>query len=97
MPPDGYTKYNYIEEDELRYAHGMTPTGGLRLVHFDPNAYAGLSTEAALKAAKQDTLRLAGIEVLEHLVLNPQAGLTWDGELYGTNWDEMASTMADNI
>lgn len=82
MPPDGYTKCNYIEKAELRYAPGMRPTGGLRLVHFDPNAYAGLSTEAALKAAKQDKLRLAGIEVLEHLVLNPQAGLTWDGKLY---------------
>ena len=81
-PPDGYTKYNYIEDAELRYASGMKPTGGLRLVHFVPNAYAGLSPEAALKAAKQDKLRLAGIEVLEHLVLNPQAGLTWDGKLY---------------
>ena len=80
-PPDGYTKYNYIEGAKLRYAPGMRPTGGLRLVHFDPNAYAGLSPEAALKAAKQASLWLAGIEVLEHLVLNPQAGLTWDGKL----------------
>lgn len=81
-PPTGYTTVNYIEDAELRYAPGMKPTGELRLVHFDPNAYAGLSPEAALKAARADKLRLAGIEVLEHLVLNPQAGLTWDGKLY---------------
>jgi hypothetical protein len=81
-PPDGYTKFNYIEDAELRYARRMKPTGRLRLVHYDPNAYAGLSTQAALKAAKQNKLRLAGIEVLEHLVLNPQASLTWDGKLY---------------
>jgi hypothetical protein len=81
-PPDGYTKVNYIEDVELRYAPGMKPTGGLRLVHFDPNAYAGLSPEAALKAAKRDKLRLASIEVLEHLVLTPKSGLTWGGKLY---------------
>lgn len=81
-PPDGYTKVNYIQDAKLRYAPGMQPTGGLRLVHYDPNAYSGLSPEAALKAAKRDKLRLAGIEVLEHLVLNPRTSLTWDGKLY---------------
>jgi hypothetical protein len=81
-PPDGYTKNNYIEDAELRYAPGMKPTGGLRLVHYEPNAYAGLSAEAARKAAKSDKVRLASIEVLEHLVLNPQSGLTLDGKRY---------------
>lgn len=81
-PPDGYTKYNYIEDAELRYASGMKPSGALRLVHYDPNAYAGLSPEAALRAARADKVRLAGIEVLEHLVLTPKSGLTWDGNLY---------------
>jgi hypothetical protein len=81
-PPDGYAKYNYIEDAELRYAPGMKPTGGLRLVHYDPNAYAGLSPEAALKAAKSDKVRLASIEVLERLVLTPKSGLTWDGRRY---------------
>lgn len=81
-PPDGYTKYNYIEDAELRYASGMEPSGVLRLVHYDPNAYAGLSPEAALRAARADKVRLAGIEVLEHLVLTPKSGLTWDGKLY---------------
>jgi hypothetical protein len=81
-PPNGCTKVNYIEDAELRYAPGMKPTGGLRLVHFDPNAYAGLSPESALKAAKQDKLRLAGIEVLEYLMLNSKSGLTWDGKLH---------------
>jgi hypothetical protein len=81
-PPDGYTKYNYIEDAELRYASGMKPSGALRLVHFDPNAYAGLSPEAALRAARTHKVRLASIEVLEHLVLTPKSGLTWDGKLY---------------
>ena len=81
-PPDGYTKYNNIRDAELRYAPGMKPTGGFRLVHYDPNAYAGLSPVEALEVAKQDKLRLASIEVLEHLVLNLKPGLTWDGELY---------------
>jgi hypothetical protein len=100
-PPDGYTKYNYIEDAELRYAPGMKPTGGLRLIHFDQNAYSGLSPEAALKAAKRDKLRLASIEVLEHLVLTPKSGQTWDGKSYyypnlsglqlkyGTDWSSV--------
>ncbi len=81
-PPSGYTKRNYIKDAELRYAPGMKPSGGLRLVHFDPSAYAGLSPKAALRAARTDKVRLAGIEVLEHLVLNPESGLTWDGKRY---------------
>lgn len=79
--PDGYTKTNYVNDVKLRSARGMKSTGGLRLVHYDPNAYVGLSPEAALMAAKQDKLRLAGIEALEWLVLNPQPGLTWDGKI----------------
>jgi len=82
IPPDGYTKHNYIEDAELRYAPGMKPTGGLHLVHYEPNAYAGLSPEAALDAARTDKVRLAGIEVLEYLMLTPKSGLTWDGKLY---------------
>ena len=81
-PPIGYSKLDYIEDAELRYAPGMKPTGGLRLVHYDPNAYPGLSPEAALKAARADKVRLASIEVLEHLVFNPESGLRWDGKLY---------------
>jgi hypothetical protein len=81
-PPEGYTKVNYMEDTELRLAPGMKPTGELRLVHYDTNAYVGLSPEAALKMAEQDKLRLAGIEVLEYLVLWPQSGLAWDGKVY---------------
>jgi hypothetical protein len=82
MPPNGYTKFNYIKDTELRYVSDMKPSGGVHLVHYDPNAYAGLSPEAALKAAQADKLRLAGIEVLEYLMLEPKTGLTWDGKLH---------------
>lgn len=81
-PPEGYAKYSDIYVEGLRYAPGMKPTGGLRLVHYDPNAYPKLSALDARKAAKKDGVRLAGIEVYEHLMLEPNAGLTLDGQLY---------------
>ena len=81
-PPDGYTSVNYIWDAELRYVPGMEPTGELRLVHYDPNAHVGFSPVGVRKAvAKQEGLWLAGIEVLEYLVLSPQLVTEWDGKL----------------
>lgn len=79
-PPNGYTKHNYISGAELRFVQGMEPAGCLRLVHYDPNTYAGLSPAAAIAAANIDGARLAGLEVLEYLVLTPESGLGWDGK-----------------
>jgi hypothetical protein len=81
-PPQGYVKHNNIEHAQLSYAPGMKPKGELRLVHYDPNAYPQLSPERARKEAKKDGVRLASIEVFEHLALQPRLGLTWDGKLY---------------
>lgn len=81
-PRRDYAEFNFLDEMELRYAPGLKPKGGLRLVHYDSNAYPNLSPEDARKAAKKDGLRLAGIEVFEHLMLEPKTGFTWDGKLY---------------
>lgn len=81
-PRRDYAEFNFLPEMELRYAPGLKPKGGLRLVHYDPNAYPNLSPEDARRAAEKDGLRLAGIEVFEHLMLEPKTGFTWDGKLY---------------
>lgn len=82
--PSGYTTkvLGDAREPKIRYASGMKPRFGLRLIHFDPCTYAGLSVKDATKQAKQDKLRLAGIEVLEHLMLEPDFHLAWDSGLY---------------
>jgi len=81
-PVQGYTKMNSLRSHELRYAPDFRPKGELRLVHYDANAYPTLSPRDARKAAKKDGLQLAGIEVFEHLMLEPQTGFTWDGTFY---------------
>lgn len=73
-PPTGYQKERYMDEKiHLRYVPGMKPLrrrAGLRLIHFDSNGYAGLSPEKALVRAKRDGgIRLAGVEVLEKLLV----------------------------
>lgn len=78
----GYTAVIDIQYSKYRYVPDMKPTGELHLVHYDSDAYAGLSPAVAVKTARADKLRLAGIEVLEYLVLNPESGLMWDGELH---------------
>jgi hypothetical protein len=71
----------YVKEDiPLRYAPGMKPNGSLRLVHYQHNAYAGLSPEQALAQAKTDHVRLASIEVLEKLLLDSESAKSWDGQ-----------------
>lgn len=84
-PLEGYIKDNLIDDAELRYASGMKPTGGLRLVHYDPNAYFGLSALDARKAAKKDGLRLAGIEIYEHLMLEPNTSFIRNKKPYRPN------------
>ncbi|MEO5950024.1 MAG: hypothetical protein ABIQ04_01100 [Candidatus Saccharimonadales bacterium] len=102
VPPAGYTKYRYpTAETPLKYAAGMKPTGVLRLVHFDPNGYQGKSPKDALSLAKKDKVRLASIEVLEKLVLDPDWAMSWDGKgspypklsglqaKYGSDWSNV--------
>lgn len=81
-PPRSYRKYNYIKGVELRYTPGMKPSGEIRLVHYDPNGYASLNSLIAFREARRDKLRLASVEVLEHLVLTPESSLTWDGRVH---------------
>ena len=79
---DGYKTVRYFDESEpLRFADGMQPPNhGPRLVHFDPNTYQGDSPESALKKAKRDKVRLAGIEVAEMLFVEPEWALKWNGK-----------------
>lgn len=79
---DGYKTVRYFNESQpLRFADGMQPPNhGPRLVHFDPNTYQGDSPESALKKAKRDKVRLAGIEVAEMLFVEPEWALEWNGK-----------------
>ena len=79
---DGYETVRYFNESQpLRFADGMQPPNhGPRLVHFDPNTYQGDSPESALKKAKRDKVRLAGIEVAEMLFVEPEWALEWNGK-----------------
>jgi len=80
-PPAGYIKYRYLTaETPLKYAPLMKPAGDMRLVHFDPNGYQSLSPVDALRQAEKDKVRLASIEVLEKLVLDPGWAISWDGK-----------------
>jgi hypothetical protein len=53
---------------------------GFHWVAFDPNAYYGLSPEAAIKKAEADKLRLAGVEVLMAALLFPDWTTKWRSE-----------------
>ena len=64
----------------LRYASGMQPASGIRLVHYDPSTYADMAPKLAIEMARYDKVRLAGIEVMEYLVLNPGYMLDSDGK-----------------
>ena len=103
VAPTRYQKIRYIEENTpLRYAFGMKPSGGLRLVHYQHNSYAGFSPEQALVQAKADHVRVASVEVLENLLLGPSAK-SWDGQKiffpnlsgfqakYDTGWSHVPS------
>jgi hypothetical protein len=80
VAPTGYTRSHFMNENEsLRYAPGMKPRGGMRLVHYQHNAYAGISPKRALAQAELDHVRLAGVEVLEMLLLDPRSSARWDG------------------
>lgn len=95
---DGYETVRYFNESQpLRFADGMQPANlSPRLVHFDPNTYQGDSPELALKKAKWDKVRLAGIEVAEMLFVEPEWALEWNGKAHsypncsalqlGTDW-----------
>ncbi|HRQ87031.1 MAG TPA: hypothetical protein PLY16_02880, partial [Candidatus Saccharibacteria bacterium] len=76
----GYKKEHVFEGDPTGYhASYQAPTGGVRLVHFDTNTYQGLSQQAAFNSANQDGVQLAGIEVLEKLIVEPGWALDWNG------------------
>ena len=79
---DGYTTERWFSPGSpIQFAPGMRPTiTEPRLVHFDPNSYQGLSAESALKQAKKDEIRLAGIEVAEMLFVDPEWALEWNGK-----------------
>lgn len=82
--PDGYTKcrWDKLKSDSkhLRQAPGYDYTPGIRWVAFDPNAYRGLSPEAALEQSKVDGLQLAGIEVLMAALLFQTWATSWNGD-----------------
>lgn len=80
---DGYDKVRYFNRDEpIQFVSGMKLKSTLtkpRLVHFDPNTYRDLSPESALKQAKVDKIRLAGVEVVEMLLVEPGWASDWNG------------------
>lgn len=87
-PPAGYQKVRYMNTNTvLRYASyaktsrdaGLRLIPGLRLIHFDPNGYQGLSPKDALVRAKSVGLRLAGVEVLEKLLVDSNYCTKWNG------------------
>lgn len=82
--PQSYTKWRCDElksdSNHLRLAPGHKHTPGIRWVAFDPNAYHGLSPEAALEQSKTDGLQLAGTEVLMAALLFPTWATSWDGK-----------------
>ncbi len=81
--PDGYTKWRWEELKAtaklLRQAPGYDYTPGIRWVVFNPNAYHGKSPEAALKQSKEDSVQLAGLEVLMAALLFPTWTTSWNG------------------
>jgi len=79
---EGYDSMRYFDESQpLRFARGMKPTNtNVRLVHFDPNSYHRLSPKDALIKAKKDRVRLAGIEIIEMLIVEPEWALEWNGK-----------------
>lgn len=82
MPPTGYQKVRYIDAGiPLRYAPDMKSSReyDLRLIHFDPNSYQGISPKDALVRAKSDGVRLAGVEVLEKLLVDSNYCTKWNG------------------
>lgn len=91
-PADGYEKSNYIEDTQLRYVSGMRPTGELRLVHYDSDAFSGRSPKFARRKARSDGLRLAGIEVFERVILEPETGLSW-----GKVWNSFPNASGLNM
>lgn len=79
VPPE--TKGRYLTDEMLlRYSYGMEPSGCLRLVHFDTKSYQGLTPIDAQLMARIDGVRLAGIEVLEKLVISPNWATSWNGK-----------------
>lgn len=72
----------YFDQDvPLRFASRMRPTiNKVRLVHYDPNSYKGLSPNAAVQAAAHDGVRVAGIEVMEMIFVEPESALGWNGK-----------------
>jgi len=59
----------------VRWLHSMKPTKQAavpRLVHFEWNSYQGLSPEEAFVQARLDGSRLAGLQVLEMTLVEPQ-------------------------
>ena len=88
--PTGYTKWRWPELKAtaklLRQAPRYDHTPGIRWVVFDPNAYHGLSSEAALKQSKTDGVRLAGVEGLIANLLFPTWATSWDGNKSPHPW-----------
>jgi len=82
--PTGYTKWRWDELKAqpklIRQASDCTYTPGIRWVVFNPNAYQGKSPEQALELAKQDNVRLAGVEGLVANLLFPTWATSWDGK-----------------
>lgn len=78
---DGCSKQrNFDVSAPMRFAAGMEPSvTGPRLVHYDPNPYSGFSPRSAVQAAARDGVRVAGIEVMEMLFVEPELAIGWDG------------------
>lgn len=81
--PNGYNKWRMPELKAtaklLRQAPGYGHEADISWIGFDPNAYQGLSPEAALKQSKEDGVCLAGTEVLMAAWLFPDWVTSWDG------------------
>jgi len=71
----GNQAVSYLAVHQCRYATEMKPPRGVRLVHYDPDAYRDMSPMKAREAARGHGLRLAGIEVLEHLLVSGKTEL----------------------
>lgn len=78
----GYNTVRYFDEDlPIQFAPDMRPVATVsHLVHFEPNSYQSQTPKLALKQAKRDKIRLAGIEVAEMFFVEPEWALEWNGK-----------------
>jgi hypothetical protein len=81
--PQGYSKYRWdalkATAKLLRQAPGYSHDVEVGWIALDPNAYHGLSPEAALEQSKNNGVRLAGTEVLMAALLFPDWVSSWNG------------------